>query len=356
MAPGLRVHAFVFSEDTALSTISAIHPREALFGAERPAAMLPVCDHYAGVEARMRKSLALQAEMAEEAGGHPVFDVTLDLEDGAPVGGEHEQALLVAELINSPANACGRVGVRVHDFRHRRFEDDVDTLIAQAGHKLAYIMVPKLADTVDARRAIEAIKASRLKHGVTHIVPVHGLIETHAALQQVDEIAALPGLESLSFGLMDFVSAHHGAIPATAMGAIGQFSHPLVLRAKLNIAAACHAARITPSHCVVTEFKDARALGVAAGRASRELGYTRMWSIHPDQIKVIVEAFAPVAAEVDDAVEILTAAQSAHWAPTSHRQVLHDRASYRHYWYVLERAWLTGQPLPIEIESTFFGA
>jgi citrate lyase subunit beta/citryl-CoA lyase len=139
------------------------------------------------------------------------------------------------------------------------------------------------------------------------------------------------------------------------MGAQGQFSHPLVLRAKLEIAAACHAARITPSHCVVTEFKDTRALGVAAERASRELGYTRMWSIHPDQIPVIVDAFAPVAAEVDDAVEILAAAQRAHWAPTSHRGSLHDRASYRHYWHVLERAWLTGQPLPAEIESTFFG-
>ena len=138
------------------------------------------------------------------------------------------------------------------------------------------------------------------------------------------------------------------------MGVHGQFSHPLVLRAKLEIAAACHAARITPSHCVVTEFKDSHALAKAAEKACRELGYTRMWSIHPDQIPVIVDAFAPVVAEVDDAVEILSAAQAAHWAPTSHRGVLHDRASYRHYWYVLERAWLTGQPLPAEIEAAFF--
>jgi citrate lyase subunit beta/citryl-CoA lyase len=127
-----------------------------------------------------------------------------------------------------------------------------------------------------------------------------------------------------------------------------------VLRAKLEIAAACHAAGITPSHCVVTEFKDTRALNKAAERASRELGYTRMWSIHPDQIPAIVEAFAPVIAEVDDAVEILMAAQRAHWAPTSYRGHLHDRASYRHYWYVLERAWLTGQPLPAEIKHAFF--
>ena len=337
-----------------MSTLTAIHPRQALFGTEPAPPLLPVCDHYAGVEARMRKSLALQAEMAAQA-GRAVFDVTLDLEDGAPVGGEHEQALLVAALVSSPANAHGRVGVRVHDPRHRRFEDDVDTLIQQAGARLAYIMVPKLLDAADTRRAIDTVKAARLKHGVGHIVPVHGLIETHKAVQQVAEIAALPGLQSLSFGLMDFVSEHRGAIPASAMSAQGQFQHPLVLRAKLEISAACHAAGITPSHCVVTEFKDSHALGLAAQRATRELGYTRMWSIHPDQIPVILDAFAPVAAEVDDAVEILSAAQAAHWAPTAHRGTLHDRASYRHYWYVLERAWLTGQPLPGEIEAQFFG-
>ena len=57
---------------------------------------------------------------------------------------------------------------------------------------------------------------------------------------------------------------------------------------------------------------------------------------------------------VDEAVEILLAAQAEHWAPISHHGVLHDRASYRHHWYVLERAWLTGQPLPAEIEERFF--
>ena len=62
------------------------HPREILLGAQAQAGALPVCDHYSGVEARMRKSLQLQAEMAEEFGAC-VFDVTLDCEDGAPVGG-----------------------------------------------------------------------------------------------------------------------------------------------------------------------------------------------------------------------------------------------------------------------------
>ena len=45
-----------------------VHPREALLGAQAGAVVLPVCDHYSGVEARMKKSLTLQAEMAEEFG------------------------------------------------------------------------------------------------------------------------------------------------------------------------------------------------------------------------------------------------------------------------------------------------
>jgi citrate lyase subunit beta/citryl-CoA lyase len=134
----------------------------------------------------------------------------------------------------------------------------------------------------------------------------------------------------------------------------GQFSHPLVLRAKLEIAAACHAHGKTPSHCVVTEINDKQAVAAAADKACRQLGYTRMWSIHPNQIQPIVDAFAPTAAEVDQAIDIICAAQAADWAPIRHRDTLHDRASYRYFWQVLERAERTGQPLPAEVRHAFF--
>ena len=155
-----------------------------------------------------------------------------------------------------------------------------------------------------------------------------------------------PSVQSLSFGLMDFVSAHAGAIPSSAMGVQGQFAHPLVVRAKLEIAAACHAHGKVPSHCVVTEFQNADALQAAATKASRELGYTRMWSIHPAQIRPILAAFAPAVQEVHEANDILVAAALEDWAPISYNGVLHDRASYRYYWQLLERAQRTAMPLP----------
>jgi citrate lyase subunit beta / citryl-CoA lyase len=327
---------------------SQVHPREALFDGGDNAPELPVCDHYAGIEARMRKSLELQGELG------PVFDVTLDCEDGAPVGGEIEHAHLVAELATSALNLHDRVGARLPAIDHPRFGDVLDILVGRAGTRWAYLMVPKPRDIAELRRASDAIDAASLRHGLARAIPLHALIETPGALRDVVAMAAHPRIESLSFGLMDFVSAHRGAIPQGAMSAIGQFEHPLVVRAKLEIAAACHAHGKTPSHCVVTEFKNLGALQHAASRACTSLGYTRMWSIHPQQIRPIIEAFAPSAAEVDLSIDILSAAQAADWAPIRHRDVLHDRASYRYFWHVLERAHRTGQPLPAEVRSRYF--
>ena len=330
-----------------------VHPSVALYDPDAPpSSSLPVCDHYSGVEARMRKSLQLQAELG------PVFDVTLDGEDGAPVGGEHEHALLMCELVDSAANRFGRVGIRVPPAGHPAFDDMVDTVVRRAGARVAYLMIPKPRGLADLQRAADAIDAASAAAGLARAIPLQALVETHGALREVQALAAHPRIESLSFGLMDFVSAHHGAIPASAMSASGQFEHPLVLRAKLEVAAACHGFGKTPSHCVVTEFKDRQALHAAATAASRRLGYTRMWSIHPDQVRVIVDAFAPSRTEVDLAGEILLAARAAGWAPIRHRDTLHDRASYRYFWHLLQRAQQTsysgGAQLPTEVRQAFF--
>jgi citrate lyase subunit beta / citryl-CoA lyase len=320
------------------------HPRDILAVAQAGAFALPVCDHYSGVEARMRKSLQLQTELTDEF-GTCVFDATLDCEDGAPVGGEAEHAALVTELVlGAPRGA--RVAARVHPVDHPHFEADVATIAGRAGHRLCHLMVPKVESPDDVRRAVAALNAA----GAVSL-PLHVLIESPAAVYRAFEIAAHPRVASLSFGLMDFVSAHGGAIPASAMTLAGQFSHPHVLRAKLEMAAACHAHGKVPSHNVVTEFKDLAALQDAARRAARELGYTRMWSIHPDQIRSIVQAFAPSDAEIDTAVQLLEAAAAAEWAPVSFEGRLHDRASYRYYWQVIQRAHKTGHPLSATVSS-----
>ena len=353
-----------------------MHPRNVLMGAQASAGFLPVCDHYCGVEVRMQKSLALQAQMAEEF-GTCVFDVTLDCEDGAPVGGEEHhadmvvtlahQALLAAKNI-AKERSCElalRVAARVHPVDHPSFERDVAIIVGGAGEALCHLMIPKVESVSDVERAVQAV--DRVAHHASKKstpctgMPLHVLIESPAAVHRAFEIAAHPRVQSLSFGLMDFVSTHGGAIPASAMEthpelsvqSVGQFSHPLVVRAKLEIASACHAAGKVPSHCVVTEFKDTDAIRVAARRASREFGFTRMWSIHPNQIRPILEAFAPEQDEVKQAARIVNAADSAHWAPIQVDGRLHDRASYRYFWQVLERAHQTGTPMPDSAQRYF---
>ena len=322
------------------------HPRDVLLGAQASTGLLPVCDHYSGVEARMRKSLQLQAEMTHEF-GTCVFDVTLDCEDGAPVGAEVEHAQLVTELAQGAAPQA-RVGVRVHPVDHPAFEADMAQIVGKAGHRLTHVMIPKVESVADVQRAEAAVLAAYPQG-----LPLQVLIESPGAVHRAFDIAAHPRVQSLSFGLMDFVSAHAGAIPAEGMGVAGQFAHPLVVRAKLDIASAAHASGKVPSHCVVTEFNDVDAMRAAARRAAREFGYTRMWSIHPSQIRPILDAFAPEEKDVQQAVEILTAAERQDWAPISHAGQLHDRASYRHYWQVLERAHATGRALPAEAMAWF---
>ena len=322
------------------------HPRDVLLGAQASTGLLPVCDHYSGVEARMRKSLQLQAEMTQEF-GTCVFDVTLDCEDGAPVGAEAEHAQLVTELAQGAAPEA-RVGVRVHPVDHPAFDADVAQIVGKAGHRLTHVMIPKVESVADVQRAEAAVLAAYPQG-----MPLQVLIESPGAVHRAFDIAAHPRVQSLSFGLMDFVSAHAGAIPAEGMGVAGQFAHPLVVRAKLDIASAAHASGKVPSHCVVTEFNDVDAMRAAARRAAREFGYTRMWSIHPSQIRPILDAFAPEEKDVQQAVEILTSAERQDWAPISHAGQLHDRASYRHYWQVLERAHATGRALPAEAMAWF---
>jgi citrate lyase subunit beta/citryl-CoA lyase len=71
-----------------------------------------------------------------------------------------------------------------------------------------------------------------------------------------------------------------------------------------------------------------------------------MWSIHPDQIKPIVKAMTPRSSEVNEAGQILAQASAADWGPIEHDGRLHDRASYRYYWTIIQRAKMSGATLP----------
>ena len=326
-----------------------VRPAQALYRGEKPFPVLPSCEHYAGSEKLILKALDLQRELG------PVFDVTCDCEDGAAAGREREHAEMVVRVLRSPANSFGRAGVRVHDITHPRWREDVDILIEGCGERLAHITLPKATRARDVAQMIEYVQHVCERCGITREIPMHALVETHGALREAFEIASLPWMQVLDFGLMDFVSAHHGAIPAGAMRSPGQFEHVLLRRAKAEIVAAALANGIVPAHNVCLDLKNPQTAFADARRARDEFGFQRMWSIHPIQIRPIVDAMRPDLHDVEDAVSILLAAQQNAWGPVQFKGELHDRATYRYFWEVAQKARVTGIPLAAQAEHALFG-
>jgi len=326
---------------------ATLPPQSALYANERPLPALPPCVHYAGSERFIRKALVLQ-----QAHG-PVFDIACDCEDGAPVGAERAHAALMAQLIGSAENRYERVGARVHDVHHPAWQAEVDVLLDGAGDRIAFLTLPKAQGEADVERFLAHVADRVAQLGLPRTIPASILIETPGALHDVWKIAALPGVVSLDFGLMDFVSAHHGAIPAGAMVSPGQFDHALIRHAKCEIALAALAHGVVPAHNVTRALDAPELTFDDARRARDEFGYLRMWSIHPSQIEPIVAALRPELPEVTHAAAILMAAQDAAWAPLRIDGELHDRASYRQSWTLLQRAHAAGITLPARAEAWF---
>jgi citrate lyase subunit beta/citryl-CoA lyase len=324
------------------------HPNQALFSGEKPFPLIPVCEHFAGSEKLILKALAMQDSIG------PVFDITCDCEDGAASGQEQQHAEMIVRVLTSDANVHKMAGARIHDYTHTAWKQDVDILVGGAGKLLTYITIPKCTEASQAEEMIAYIQKVAKSNGIHRILPIHILIETHGALKQVHEIAALPWLQVLDFGLMDFVSAHHGAIPASAMRSPGQFEHHLLTRAKAELVAAALGNGIVPAHNVTLDLKNAETTASDASRARNEFGFMRMWSIYPTQIQAIVDAMKPNFDEVTDAANILIAAQAADWGPIQYAGELHDRATYRYFWDILQKANITGTPISDEAKSAFF--
>ncbi len=330
-----------------------VHPNEALFGGEKPFPLIPACEHFAGSEKLILKALSLQDSNNPNAVG-PVFDITCDCEDGAASGQERDHAEMIVHVLNSDANKYKMAGARIHDYTHPSWRQDIDILVGGAGKVLSYITIPKCTDFVQASEMISYIQEVAKKNQISRKIPVHILIETHGALKQVCEIAKLPWLQVLDFGLMDFVSAHHGAIPASAMRSPGQFEHRLLARAKAEVVAAALANGVVPAHNVTLDLKNVETTFSDASRARNEFGFLRMWSIYPTQIQAIVDAMKPNFDEVSDAANILLAAQAVNWGPIQYAGELHDRATYRYFWEILQKAKLTGVAISDEANSAFF--
>ena len=134
----------------------------------------------------------------------------------------------------------------------------------------------------------------------------------------------------------------------------GQFEHELLRQAKATVVAAALAHGVIPAHNVTLDLKNQYQTYSDASRARNGFGFLRMWSIYPTQIQAILDAMTPDYSEVKVACEILLAAQDAEWGPIQHAGELHDRATYRYFWELVQKAKITGQKLPDEVVKRFF--
>jgi citrate lyase subunit beta/citryl-CoA lyase len=330
------------------TTQQLVHPKDALFSGEKSFPIIPSCEHFAGSEKLILKALSMQDTIG------PVFDITCDCEDGAQAGQEREHAEMIARVLTSDANKHQMAGARIHDYTNSYWKQDVDILVTGAGHVLSYITIPKCTSYAQASEMIAYIQKAATFNGLERVIPVHILIETHGALKAVHEIATLPWVQVLDFGLMDFVSGHHGAIPASAMRSPSQFDHKLLARAKAELVAAALANGVVPAHNVTLDLKNVETTRSDASRARNEFGFLRMWSIYPTQIEAIVDAMKPNFDEVQDGANILLAAQKTDWGPIQYDGELHDRATYRYFWEILQKAKLTKVAIPAEATLAFF--
>lgn len=322
------------------------YPADVLHESGATPPLIAACEHIAGRERFMQKALALQ-ESSDFA-----FDVTLDLEDGAPTGEEAEHARMVADLLASaPTERNGRIGVRVHDIRSPHCIADLETLIRAAADRLAYFVVPKTRHRGDVEYFASILQEQASARSRESTWPIHILIESRWALHDVETIAAHPDVETLDFGSMDFISDHAGAIPSACMRSPGQFEHALMRDAKIKIVSAALLHGKVPVHNVTLDVRDTARVEADARHARSEFGFLRMWSVHPDQIEPIVRAMSPTHDEVHHAASVLTTAQDADWGPVRIEDELYDRASYRYEWTLLRRAHVAGYPLDRDVRE-----
>src|SRR6266508_3534004 len=154
-----------------------MHPQEALFGGEKPFPVIASCEHFAGSEKLIGKAFELQQKLG------PIFDITMDCEDGAPTGREREHAEMVVAMQTAAANQHAMAGVRIHDPAHALWRQDIDIVVRGAGERIAFITIPKPTKASQVHEVIEHVQSTARGAGVMREIPIHVLIETHGALR-----------------------------------------------------------------------------------------------------------------------------------------------------------------------------
>jgi citrate lyase subunit beta/citryl-CoA lyase len=299
--------------------------------------------------ARIRRSeLAVPAsspKMIEKSARSDADLVFLDLEDAvAP-------ALKVASRDNVVAGLSGLDwgrtlrAVRVNSADTEWASDDVISVVEKAGQHLDLLILPKVKAPRDVWFFETLLEQLEAKLGLGRKIGFEALIEEAEALSRVEEIAACsPRLEALILGFGDLAASlgfrfGHESDPSLAYP--GDPWHA----ARARMIAACRANGIDAIDGPFANFKDPETYRRDATWAST-LGAVGKWCIHPSQIEIANEVFAPSEREIAIArrmCEAYEASEKEGAGAASAGGTLVDAASVRIFAAVLDRARLTGR-------------
>jgi citrate lyase subunit beta/citryl-CoA lyase len=259
----------------------------------------------------------------------------------------------INNAINSKENYFNKLGVRLLNFYHPEWLASTEKIIKESGDKIAYFTLPKISNYIELLAIDTSIKRFLKKYNIQQAIPYHVLIECQSVLKFIDQIAEFKDVECLDFGIMDYVSDLNSAIPLSATHSPLQFSNQQIINIKQLIAFTAIAHGCVASHNVTIEFKDSNKTFEDAKTAYQIFGFSRMWSIHPDQIDPIINAFKPDTDLIAKASSIILEAHGKNWAPLAYQGVLYDRASYRYLWLIIKKARLLGLNIDPQVIEKF---
>ncbi len=194
--------------------------------------------------------------------------------------------------------------VRVNGLDTPWCHGDVVEVVTGARESLDVIIVPKARTARDVWWFDVLLTQLEAKLGLDKRIGLEVLIEEAEGLSNAAEIAkSSDRLEALIFGAGDLSASMHARVdgnfdPVTDYP--GDFWH----FARVQILAAARGAGIDAIDAPYPAYQDPDGYRRAAEHASL-LGYDGKWAIHPSQIPIANEVFAPTADEIADATESL---------------------------------------------------
>jgi len=220
--------------------------------------------------------------------------VVLDLEDGVPADKKAEARTRVSAALQTLAFAPGSErAVRINCVGSGLEHDDLAAILTAPN--LEAIVIPKVEHAWHVQLVSSVIDA-RAPAGRRSPVRLIACIESARGLLNAAAIAAAdPRLDALVFASEDYC-ADVGMIRTAHRREL------LYARSAVVTAAAAHGLQAIDLVCI--DYKSEAALR-AECQEGREMGFTGKQAIHPNQIAVIQELFAPRPAEIDYAQRIV---------------------------------------------------